>query len=193
MLRTFRQSAGFTLVEVLVVVLIIGVLLTFASLSINSRAELDTLETEAKRLHQLFRLASEEAELKGYESGFRYSDKGYEFLALDPGRGWDPISGGPLRARPIPQPLAFELKVEGRAVPPGPERVLKDDADDDEKERSASDDDTDLFGPQVLILSSGELSAFELVISIPTIDAAYTLEGNSVGQLKLQSTASGSN
>src|SRR5690606_18671268 len=113
-----RAARGFTLVEVMVVVLIIGIMLTFATLSVGDRAAGDTIEPEARRLQELFRLASEEAELKGFEIGFRHTPTLYQFLAIDTDGDWKPIAEGPLRPREIPPLLNLRLRVDGRPVPP---------------------------------------------------------------------------
>jgi general secretion pathway protein H len=187
-----RTATGFTLVEVLVVVLIIGVLVTFASLSIGSRAVSDKVDTEAARMKQLFQLAQEEAELRGIEFGFRYTDAGYEFLALGGNGAWARIGDGPLRARALPPPTEFSLRVEGRPVPPAqaatikPARASKGDDEDQHEDGAATSTDAPALQPQILILSSGELTAFELDISAEELDYLQHIEGNIVGKVTLQ-------
>ena len=56
-----RVQTGFTLVEVLVVALIIGVVMAFVSLSINPTGPADRLDTEAKRLEALATTAADDA------------------------------------------------------------------------------------------------------------------------------------
>lgn len=161
------RQAGFTLIEILVVVLIIGVLVTFATLSIGDRALVDKLDSEVQRLEQLFRLAQEEAELKGVELGFRHTDERYQFLAIGPEGSWVPIGDGPLRERAIPAPLSLSLRVEGRAVPPAQEVQ-----------------ENQLVEPQVLILSSGELNEFSLEISAAGLSVHYRIDGNLLGRIE---------
>ncbi len=173
-LQALRPQAGFTLVEILVVVVIIGIMLSFATLSVSGRAAADKLDTEAQRLEQLFRLAQEEAELKGYEMGFRYTDTLYQFLVVGPEKQWMPVAEGPLRTRPIPPPLELSLRVEDRPVPPAQEAT----------ERGG--DTPSPLVPQVLILSSGELTAFTLDLAAAGVEAGYRLSGSLMGRIDLE-------
>lgn len=176
--RSHRPAAGFTLVEIMVVVVIIGIMLSFATLSIGDRAVVDKLDTEAERLEQLFRLAQEEAELKGHQLGFRYTDLRYQFLMVSPEGKWVPVPEGPLRERLIPVPLEFALRVEDRPVPPAqelPVAVSEMDANNAPQPE-----------PQVLILSSGELTAFTLDIRAAGIDSSYRIGGTLLGRITLE-------
>ena len=115
-----HAAHGFTLIEILVVVVIVGILVTFATLSISNRALSDRLETEAQRLQQLFAMAGEDAEMHGTELGFVYTDRGYAFVAVGPSGRWLPILDGPLRPREVKEPITLALRVEGRPIAPTP-------------------------------------------------------------------------
>lgn len=161
----------------MVVVLIIGIMLTFATLSVGDRAAGDTLDLEARRLQELFRLASEEAELKGFEIGFRHTPTLYQFLAIDTDGDWKPIAEGPLRPREIPPLLNLRLRVDGRPVPP---------AQDIPPGAAANDDDGSGLEPQVLFLSSGELTAFSLELEADGLADGRLLSGDLLGRLTLE-------
>ena len=75
-----RWQQGFTLIEILVVVFIIGVILGFATLSLSGRALDDKAQEEARRLAEVLRLARDEASMTGFELGWRRTDKGYDCL-----------------------------------------------------------------------------------------------------------------
>jgi general secretion pathway protein H len=167
------RTAGFTLVEVLVVVLIIGIMLTFATLSVGDRAAADTLDTEARRIEQLFRLAQEESELKGYEIGFLHTPDDYQFLVVNGEGRWTPIAEGPLRPRALPPLLSLRLRVDGRPVPPAQQPAP-----------GAACNDAPPPEPQVLILSSGELTAFTLDVEARGLPGGHRLSGSLLGRLE---------
>ena len=163
-----RVARGFTLLEVLVVVVIIGVMATVAVLSIGNRSLDDRLALEARRLQELFTLAADEAVLQGVELGFVQTPEGYEFLLLKDGR-WIPLEdAGPLRARALAEPFYLSLQVDGRTVAP-----------------QRTDDAKVELKPQVVLLSSGDATEFTLELRARQYDAYYRLQGDVLGRTTL--------
>lgn len=163
------RAAGFTLIELLVVIVIIGILATFATLSIGNRALDDRMEVESQRLEQILRLASEEAETKGIEIGFRYTQEQYEFLATDKDGHWAPYtSSGPLRPRLIPQPFYLDLQVENRPVAP----ASNDPGNKEQK-----------IEPQIMLYSSGEVTAFTVDVKADNYAPFYRLQADALGKI----------
>ena len=109
---------GFTLLELLVVLVIIGVAAGVVSLSVAPSEE-RLLASEIDRLGALFRLAQNEARVSGRPLAWEADTNGYRFLAGDAPRGEDPDD--PLRPRRWPFPVQ---RVEAPALVFGAEPLL---------------------------------------------------------------------
>jgi len=187
--------AGFTLLEVLLVVFIIGLMAGFAVLSIDDRASADRLEAEARRLEALLRTASEEAVLYGDELGFSATRDGYRFMRLGQD-GWQVVQGSdnPLRQRKLDQGIDLRL-LEGdpedrrvtRATSAAADPASRPDDGADERDDDArNQDDEESHRPQVLFLSSGELTPFRLEMTMSGLPTRYVYEGELTGKLRME-------
>jgi general secretion pathway protein H len=147
-MRTSRPAAGFTLIEMLVVVFIMGIVAAGVLLSVNLAGSDHELQTESERLATLMNYARDEAEMQTRELGLACSAKGYEFFAFDPRTAlWGSVTeDDALRPRTLPAGLALKLRVEGHDI------VFKPVNKEDPKK------------PDVMIFSNGDLSAFELTL-----------------------------
>jgi general secretion pathway protein H len=137
-------------VEILVVMLIIGIMVTGAVLSSNLAHGDRDLERERDRLLALTAHLRDMASLQNREYGLRCFEGGYEFLVFDARSGqWQRDPGDDsLRPRQLPSGLSLALSVEGRAI------VLPQS----EAPRAEA------LAPQVMLYSSGDLSLFELIL-----------------------------
>lgn len=181
------RGHGFTLIELLVVLVIIGVLAAAVSLAIGSRSTDDRMQAEAHRLQQLIRFAADEAQAKGLEVGLRHTEAGFEFLGLESGGRWSVYQDSSLRPRPIPQPFYLEMRVEGRLIPPAP--VAETELADEEKEEKKKEDEEESeleITPQILLLSSGEMTPFVLDLKLKNHPAWYRVQGDALGRLSLE-------
>jgi general secretion pathway protein H len=156
------HERGFTLLELLVVLLIIGIIVSFAGLSIGQRSS-RVVHDEAERLNGLFQMASDEAVMDGRELAVEFAEDGYQFLELNQDNKWVPIEKDNLfRKRELPPDIKLDLVVEGAEASFKDKKTL----------------------PKVFVLSSGELTAFTLTLSVEG-EQPYVLQGNSDGKLSL--------
>jgi general secretion pathway protein H len=160
---------GFTLLELLVVLFIIGVIAAMATLSIGVATSEKGTEKEIERIEDLLKLASEEAVVQGREFGLTFYRREYEFTTYDVAEArWMPLeeSGGIFEARAFPPDAVVDLELEDRLVALAderPERRPEDKPKDaDAKARNAVLGRPDENLPQVFILSSGDITPFEL-------------------------------
>jgi general secretion pathway protein H len=113
-----RHEQGFTLLELLVVIVILGIAAGMVSLSAVPSEE-RLLATESDRLAALFRLAQNEAKVSGRPLTWEADTHGYRFLSADAGRQIRPDD--PLRARAWPFQV---VRVEAPVLVIGAEPLL---------------------------------------------------------------------
>ena len=133
-------ARGFTLIEILVVLFIVSVMTGIVVSSIPALVVTDTFDTEMRRLKALMTLAHDEAVSASAELGFRTEGSGYEFVRYDDeGQQWVTLDERPFRPRQLEEGQFLSLRIEDVPLTIG----------EDEP-------------PAVLILSSGEVTPFEL-------------------------------
>lgn len=112
-----RHAPGFTLVEMLVVLLIMGLMVGMAS-SIVRPGDRALVCHEADRLAQLLNLAATEARLTGESVAWTPDAQGYRFWRMTADAGWSRIGGtNVLRPRTLPQGMRIAaLQVENLPV-----------------------------------------------------------------------------
>lgn len=113
---------GFTLIEMLVVLMIIGIFLGLVHVNLRPGAQ-DLLRTEAERLAQLLDLAAEESRLTGKSLAWTADISGYRFWHLSRENEWSEIRDSELlRARSLPQGMTIsDLRIEAM----GPQRFMR--------------------------------------------------------------------
>ena len=116
--RARSRSAGFTLIEIMIVVVIIGIITAGVLLSINLTGRDQDLEKESDRLLTLVNYVREQAQMQTRDYGVLIRDDGYQFVAYDTRRGlWREIYEDEiLRLRKLPDGLDFKLVVDARPV-----------------------------------------------------------------------------
>jgi general secretion pathway protein H len=160
------QQGGFTLIEIMVVVIIIGVIVSFASLSFNQQTD-QRLASEAKRMHHLLNLASDEAIMQAKEYAIQFSEHGYVFLGLGKDNKFVPLASDNLfRKRELEDDMRIKLELEGESV-----------TFDSEKEPAS-----------IFIMSSGEITP-PFVVTLSNIDETqgeYKIKGSYSGEILLK-------
>lgn len=196
-MRTTRHARGFTLMEVLVVIVIIGVIVSAATLAFSVLGGDREAEDESRRVWALLQQAREEAELQGIDIGVYVAGSAYEFLRFDPRRRiWLPIQGDALYVpRELPEGLRFRVWLESREIvlqPQLPKREIKEDTEDETthpalQERSRKS--VDERPPQIVVMSSGEIMPFELRIERDGAEALWRVVSQPDDDLRVERRA----
>ena len=179
-LRSDVTSRGFTLIEVLVVLVVVGILYSIVILSLNVVGDDRELQREARRMSSLIELAGDEAELQGRDFGIEFMRQGYRFVEYDPlFERWGEIIGDDiLRSRQLPEEFELKLYIEDRSI------QLAEQAAD-----TGLDEDSgpllDKFAPHGLILSSGDLSPLEVDIVRRPDDATVRVRIEADGSIEI--------
>lgn len=105
-----RRATGFTLIEVLLVILLIGLLAATVVYSFSGESRQQRLEKETEKLQARVQLAAELAMLKNVELGLYIDDKGYRFMLFEQDK-WRSIRE-PKALAPYEFKPGFSAKIE---------------------------------------------------------------------------------
>ena len=181
-IRPKTLSRGFTLIEILVVVVIAGIVSSIVLLSMGVLRDDRDLQREVYRMASLIELAADEATLQGRDFGIEILRSGYRFVEYDPytDRWVDIIGDDVLRQRSLPDGFEFDLFVEDRRISLS-DQAAEMQSDDDDEDRNK----LEVYAPHGLLLSSGDLSPFELTLLRRSDDSALQLRVMPNGEVRI--------
>ena len=180
-MQTIRYTRGFTLIEILVVVIIIATIVSIALLSMSLVGDDRELDTERQRLAAIIEIAQDEAMLQGREFGIEMMRSGYRFVEFDPLTSqWAEVPGDDLlRQRELPEGMEFELYVEDKRIPL--ELDPRQFEDPEEQDMSGSIED---YEPHLFLFSSGDATAYEIRLRRDINDQELVMRGDIFGDIE---------
>ena len=156
-----KRNQGFTLLEVLLVIMIIGLLAKIVVPSVAWGGAEERIEKAAKRFKVVFDLASEFAMINNAELGVILKDNNYRFVTFD-GTRW--VNFQPEKYfEPSDHEEGFELELELEGLPWAENNLLGEVTFNVEEEDD--DDGKEMLSPQIFVLSSGDITPFRLTFS----------------------------
>lgn len=183
-----RAAKGFTLLELMLVLALMGFLFSTVTLPDLSKDPYDKVEQEAKKVSTLIDMLSEYAVLNNAITGFVIKDNEYGFLYFD-GDKWLEIVEPPFARVELEENMLIELKLDGlewqeQNMLSAVQWIEEEKLEELSKE---AEDDQFVF-PQVFILPSGEISPFELDISYSDgfdIEILFRVKGEFIAPVTL--------
>jgi len=139
--RLAPRAAGFTLLEVMVVVVIVGLLAGFSALAINQASD-RPLRGEAERFADWLQMVGDSALLQGVAYGLGEDDKGWQLLVFYRQQWWPAAQPEPFEWR---LPAALRFQAESAALSESAATLL-------------SPNQNDQLTPSVALLPNGGLT-----------------------------------
>ena len=165
-------EAGFSLLELLVVVAIIGLLVRAVTLSWNLLGNDREIEEETSRLRGVIDLLHEEALMQTRDYGVMFTQTGYRFYVFDYRElKWvEPPNDRLLEQHVLSPQLSMTLVLDGREVPLVPDFESQD---------------IENAEPQIMLLSSGEVTPFSLEMTRSGIEGRFELTAQIDGKISV--------
>ncbi|HMH88037.1 MAG TPA: type II secretion system minor pseudopilin GspH [Steroidobacteraceae bacterium] len=170
------RSKGFTLVEILVVIVIMAVVISITVLSVSSTGRDSQLDEESRRIEGLVGLLHERALLEGRDFGLRIEPAAYEFVVYDSRRDrWMMLDQErEFRHRDLPKGITFQLQLDSHTVVIKP--IDKNLASGDQP------------NPQLAIAASGEGTPFRLTLQRDGTQAKASVNGDALGKISRENS-----
>lgn len=160
------QQSGFTLIEVIVVIAIMGVLASIVLPYLPGDKQ-DLLYDETDRFEARIAYVQTHAVLQSQDLGLVVKEGEYHFLQRT-NAGWQVVTDEPLQAQKIPDFLQQTLLIEGQ-------EYVAEEAIDDQ-----------MPPPKILFFSSGEITPFTYQLALSEQNYS-SLEYDPLGEVKRES------
>jgi general secretion pathway protein H len=161
-----KPVAGFTLIEILIVMLIISIVggVAMLSISVNQNTRYKNL---ARQITNLLTLGEEQALLQATVYGLAFTDKSFQFYQFDTTskeHPWKQVDDKVLGLHPLPEGVQITVKVRDKIIPLA---------------KSAAD-----AKPQLIIATSGEIIPFTILIGKIDNPPRFKIIGNANGSIE---------
>ena len=183
MTRQPLRQQGFTLLELLLVIVIVAIVSAAVVITLNPDNTHRELEKEARRLTQVLRQLADESLFQGQEFGVRFQEEEYAFFiwARETNQ-WQSYEQAPVfRTYSLPEPFVMVFEAEDIAY------SLKKKNTSEDSQEPVSSEEPEISPPNAWFLSSGEITPFTIsIFSDGDSERRYLISANTVGEITLQ-------
>lgn len=166
--KTSRSSAGFSLLEVLVVITIMAVLTGVVVLGFTGNDQRQKQEGVAEQLSQRLSLVRQRSLQRNKTWGLVVEATGYSFSEYDQvNQAWIPQTERPFGPNAMSGELELRVQVEG-------ETLVAGDTTEDERQ------------PEVLFFASGEITPFTLTLETLDREVAWSIHSDGLSAIALE-------
>lgn len=176
-----QLQRGFTLIEIMVVVIIVATVVSIALLSVGVVGEDNELDKERRRLATLIEMVQDDAMMQGREFGVELMRSSYRFVEFDPlTRQWAEVPFDDLyRLRFLPDGVEFALYIDEKYIPLEEDpQILEDESD------GMASSGIKPYLPHLFVFASGESSVYEIRLRRPLTDSELIMRGDVLGQIR---------
>lgn len=119
------NKQGFTLIEIMIVIVIIGITVGSALIAFGDFGESKRILFAAEQLTNTLRLAQQQAILETSTLGLHVNNKGYQIVQLQNNSQWSPMSSrGLFKPNTFPQNTLIHLKINTNPLHGAPEIII---------------------------------------------------------------------
>lgn len=165
--RTLNKNKGFTLIEVMVVVVLIGIIASSIQFNFFGERPEDVLKKSSHQFAAIFETAADYGMLNNIELGLVINEDNYQFLGYD-GVKWSEIAEQDwLTKGQLPQQVEMSLQLDDLPIEEPllfDSSIIQEKDEDDFSAREKDEKEKKLI-PQVYILSGGDITPFSLTFS----------------------------
>jgi general secretion pathway protein H len=160
-----HRQQGFTLIEVMLVIVLIGVMVSAVQFTFSGNKAEQLLEQNSARFAGVFDVAAEYGLLNNIELGLFVEKNTYQFFGYD-GVSWSPIASNPMfEVFTLPEGIEITLQLDDLPI----EEPLLFDSSlliNEDQDDNFTEEENKKTIPQVYMLSGGDITPFSLTFSL---------------------------
>ncbi len=173
MRTSYSKAVGFTLIEVMVVIFIMGIAASAVVLNFSSESPEQALKKQTQRTAVIFNMASDFAVLNQRQLGLRVDQESnsYYFMALNEEQEWVKLDQDKIfEEHTLPESFSLSLSLTDLPWEDDNNLFSSDGLDeelslDNDRVEIGQEEEKKLDPPQIFIFSSGEITPFSLALS----------------------------